>query len=171
MRDARAIANAQTEAVRALRTELAELAADAEAQLPPGTTYDAPIVAESRLPRCPTRSARASCCYVEKSFKRGLAAQMLDGDAVARPARRAPGGLRGRGVPRARRAPRGLRGLGSRRLTRAGSEPQAMPPSSGVDHVTTSRAPPSMRNVSPSLRSPTDSTGASLRSNRASAIE
>ena len=77
MRDARAIANAQTEAVRALRTELAELAADAEAQLPPGTTYDAPIVAESRLPPLPDTLGPRELLYVEKSFKRGLAAQML----------------------------------------------------------------------------------------------
>ena len=38
-------------------------------------------------------------------------------------------------------------------------------------HVTTRRTPPSIRNVRPFVRSVTDSTGASLRSKRASPIE
>jgi len=49
IKDARAVANSQTETVRALRTEIAELAADAESQLPEGVTYDVPIVSAQPL--------------------------------------------------------------------------------------------------------------------------
>jgi hypothetical protein len=77
MKDARATANSQTETIRALRTELAELAADAEAQLPAGTTYDLPIVAETTLPFLPDTLGPRELLHVEKSFKRGIAAQLL----------------------------------------------------------------------------------------------
>lgn len=77
VKDARATANAQTETIRALRTELAELAADAEAQLPAGISYDLPIVAETPLPFLPETVGPRELLHVEKSFKRGIAAQLL----------------------------------------------------------------------------------------------
>jgi hypothetical protein len=77
MKDARATANAQTETIRALRTELAELAADAEAQLPEGVRYDLPIVTETDLPTLPDTLGPRELRHVEKSFKRGIAAQLL----------------------------------------------------------------------------------------------
>lgn len=77
MKDARATANAQTETIRALRTELAELAADAESQLPEGVSYDLPIVTETELPFLPDTLGPRELMHVEKSFKRGLAAQLL----------------------------------------------------------------------------------------------
>ena len=77
MKDARATANAQTETIRALRTEIAELAADAEAVLPEGVTYDLPIVTETQLPSLPDTLGPRELLHVEKSFKRGIAAQLL----------------------------------------------------------------------------------------------
>lgn len=77
MKDARATANAQTETIRALRTEIAELAADAEAQLPEGVSYDLPIVVETELPSLPDTLGPRELLHVEKSFKRGIAAQLL----------------------------------------------------------------------------------------------
>jgi hypothetical protein len=77
MKDARATANAQTETIRALRTEIAELAADAESQLPAGVTYDIPIVTAQPLPTLPDTLGPRELLHVEKSFKRGIAAQLL----------------------------------------------------------------------------------------------
>jgi hypothetical protein len=77
IRDARAIANSQTETVRALRTEIAELAADAEAQLPEGVTYDIPIVTAQPLPTLPDTLGPRELLHVEKSFKRGMATHLL----------------------------------------------------------------------------------------------
>jgi hypothetical protein len=77
MKDARATANAQTETIRALRTEIAELAADAEAQLPEGVTYDLPIVGEASLPYLPDTLGPRELLHVEKSFKREMATQLL----------------------------------------------------------------------------------------------
>ncbi|HWC26582.1 MAG TPA: hypothetical protein VG474_08370 [Solirubrobacteraceae bacterium] len=77
MKDARALANAQTETIRALRTEVAELAADAESQLPEGVTYELPIVTETPLPYLPDTLGPRELLHVEKSFKRGVAAQLL----------------------------------------------------------------------------------------------
>ncbi len=77
MKDARAVANAQAETIRALRTELAELAADAEAQLPEGIAYDLPIVTETQLPFLPDTLGPRELLHVEKSFKRGMATQLL----------------------------------------------------------------------------------------------
>jgi hypothetical protein len=77
MKDARATANAQTETIRALRTELAELAADAEAHLPEGVAYDLPIVSETPLPFLPDTLGPRELLHVEKSFKRSIAAQLL----------------------------------------------------------------------------------------------
>ena len=77
MKDARATANSQTETIRALRTEIAELAADAEAQLPEGVSYDLSIVTETHLPFLPDTLGPRELLHVEKSFKRGIAAQLL----------------------------------------------------------------------------------------------
>ncbi len=77
MKDARATANAQTETIRALRTEIAELAADAEALLAEGIGYDLPIVTETPLPLLPETLGPRELLHVEKSFKRGIAAQLL----------------------------------------------------------------------------------------------
>ncbi|MDP2710035.1 MAG: hypothetical protein Q8O56_02335 [Solirubrobacteraceae bacterium] len=85
VKDARALANAQTETIRALRTELAELAADAEAQLPEGVTYDVPIVTEEKLPYLPDTLGPRELVHVEKSFKSGLAAHLLAATASLGP--------------------------------------------------------------------------------------
>jgi len=77
MKDARATANAQTDTIRALRTELAELAADAEAQLPDDIEYDLPIITETQLPFLPDTLGPRELLHVEKSFKRSIAAQLL----------------------------------------------------------------------------------------------
>jgi hypothetical protein len=76
MKDARATANSQTETIHALRTEIAELAADAEAHLPGDVTYDLPIVTEVQLPFLPDTLGPRELLHVEKSFKRGIAAQL-----------------------------------------------------------------------------------------------
>jgi hypothetical protein len=77
IKDARAVANSQTATIRALRTELAELAADAEAQLPDGVAYDVPIVAEQPLPALPDTLGPRELQHVERSFKRGIGAHLL----------------------------------------------------------------------------------------------
>jgi len=77
IRDARAVANSQTETVRALRTEIAELAADAESQLPADVTYDVPIVTAQPLPTLPDTLGPRELLHVEKSFKRGMATHLL----------------------------------------------------------------------------------------------
>ena len=77
VKDARATANSQTETIRALRTEIAELAADAEALLPDGVTYDMPIVTETDLPFLPDTLGPRELMHVETSFKRGIAAHLL----------------------------------------------------------------------------------------------
>lgn len=76
MKDARATANAQTETIRALRTELAELAADAESRLPEGVSYGLPIVTEAQLPFLPDTLGPRELLHVEKSFKREMATQL-----------------------------------------------------------------------------------------------
>lgn len=75
--DARAVANSQTETVRALRTELAELAADAEAQLPAEVAYEVTIIDETPLPVLPDTLGPRELLHVEKSFKRGMATHLL----------------------------------------------------------------------------------------------
>jgi hypothetical protein len=77
VKDSRAIANAQAETIRALRTELAELAADAEAQLPEGITFNVPIVTETPLPFLPDTLGPRELLHVEKTFKRGMATHLL----------------------------------------------------------------------------------------------
>jgi hypothetical protein len=77
MRDTRALANAQTEPIRALRTELAELAADAEAQLPPDVTWATEIVTESPLAQLPDTLGPKELAHVERSFKLGMTQHLL----------------------------------------------------------------------------------------------
>jgi hypothetical protein len=77
MKDTRALANAQTEPIRALRTELAELAADAEAQLPPDVSWNVEIVAEQPLPPLPDTLGPNELLSVERSFRRGMATHLL----------------------------------------------------------------------------------------------
>jgi hypothetical protein len=77
MKDTRALANAQTEPIRALRTELAELAADAEAQLPPDVAWNLEIVAEPELPQLPDTLGPNELLHVERSFRRGMATHLL----------------------------------------------------------------------------------------------
>jgi hypothetical protein len=77
MKDTRAIASAQTEPIRALRTELAELAADAEAQLPPDVAWNIEIVAEQPLQPLPDTLGPDELLSVERSFRRGMATHLL----------------------------------------------------------------------------------------------
>jgi hypothetical protein len=77
MKDTRALANAQTEPIRALRTELAELAADAEAQLPPDVSWNVDIVSEHPLPPLPDTLGPNELLRVERSFRRGMAKHLL----------------------------------------------------------------------------------------------
>lgn len=77
MKDTRALANAQTEPIRALRTELAELAADAEAQLPPDVTWAVEIVAERPLPALPDTLGPNELAHVERSYRSGMTEHLL----------------------------------------------------------------------------------------------
>jgi len=77
MKDSRALANAQTEPIRALRTELAELAADAEAQLPEGVAWVTEIVAAHPLPQLPDTLGPKELGFVEQSFRRGMTQHLL----------------------------------------------------------------------------------------------
>jgi hypothetical protein len=77
MKDTRALANAQTEPIRALRTELAELAADAEAQLPEDVAWAGAIVAEHELSPLPDTLGPNELLHVEKSFRRGMTQHLL----------------------------------------------------------------------------------------------
>jgi hypothetical protein len=77
MKDTRALANAQTEPIRALRTELAELTADAEAQLPPDVTWTTEFVTEHPLAALPDALGPQELAHVEASFKRGMAQHLL----------------------------------------------------------------------------------------------
>lgn len=76
MKDSRALANAQIEPIRALRTELAELAADAEAQLPQDVTW-AEIVTEHPLLPLPDTLGPSELLRVERSFRRGMTQHLL----------------------------------------------------------------------------------------------
>jgi hypothetical protein len=77
MKDTRALANAQTEPIRALRTELAELAADAEAQLPEHVTWAGEIVTEHPLPSLPDTLGPRELAHVERSFRGGMTRLLL----------------------------------------------------------------------------------------------
>jgi hypothetical protein len=77
LKDTRAIANAQTEPIRALRTELAELAADAEAQLPDGVAWTGEIVARPPVAQLPDTHGPNELLQVERSFRRGMTRHLL----------------------------------------------------------------------------------------------
>lgn len=72
-KDARAVANAQTDRMRALRSDLAVLAADAEAQLPAGAAAPGEIVSEHDLPFLPDTLGPKELLMVERSFSAGMA--------------------------------------------------------------------------------------------------
>ena len=76
-KDARAAANAQLEPIRALRTDLAELAADAEAALPAGQEWNVEIVAEHPLRQLPDTLGPRELVKVEQSFRAGVATHLL----------------------------------------------------------------------------------------------
>jgi hypothetical protein len=76
-KDARASANAQLEPIRALRTELAELAADAEAQLLEGQEWNVEIVAEHPLPHLPDTLGPRELIKAERSFHHGVRTHLL----------------------------------------------------------------------------------------------
>jgi hypothetical protein len=86
-RDARAAANAQTDRMRALRTELAELAADAEAQLPAGEQAAAEIVQDHDVPPLPHTLGPKELILVERSFSAGMARYVHSASTSLRPLR------------------------------------------------------------------------------------
>lgn len=87
-RDARAVANAQTERMRALRTELAELAADAEAVLGEGESARAVIVTEHEMAPLPDTVGPQELFLVERSFSAGMARFVHNATMSLRPLRR-----------------------------------------------------------------------------------
>ncbi len=86
-KDARAAANAQTERMRALRTDLAELAADAEAQLPSGETARGDIVQDHEMPFLPDTLGPKELVMVERSFSAGMARYVHSASISLRPLR------------------------------------------------------------------------------------
>lgn len=86
-KDARAVANAQTDRMRALRSDLAELAADAEAQLPDGATPLGRIVEDHELPFLPDTLGPKELVMVERSFSAGMARYVHDASICLRPLR------------------------------------------------------------------------------------
>jgi hypothetical protein len=86
-KDARAAANAQTERMRALRTDLAELAADAEAQLPAGEAKRADIVQDHEMPLLPDTLGPNELVMVERSFSAGMARYVHSASISLRPLR------------------------------------------------------------------------------------
>jgi len=86
-KDARAVANAQTERMRALRTDLAELAADAEAQLPAGESLAGDIVREHEMPFLPDTLGPKELAMVERSFSAGMARYVHSASISLRPLR------------------------------------------------------------------------------------
>ena len=168
-RDARAVANAQVERMRALRSDLADLAADAEAQLPAGMASRGNIVSEPEMPTLPDTLGPAELALVERSFSAGMARYVHEASMALRPLRRRYGSRTSRAAcsPSASTAsstpstPETLR-------ARPRSPPAPRRPSA---KVTTRRAPPSRRKVRPFSRSDTRSTGAPLRSKRVSPSE
>jgi hypothetical protein len=87
-RDARAVANAQTDRMRALRTDLAGLAADAAAQLPDGATGRGDIVREHELLPLPDTLGPKELALVERSFSAGMAGYVHTASMALRPLRR-----------------------------------------------------------------------------------
>ncbi len=87
-RDARAAANAQTDRMRALRSDLAELAADADAQLPEGESGTQDIVREHEMPMLPDTVGPQELMLVERSFSAGMARYVHNASMALRPLRR-----------------------------------------------------------------------------------
>ncbi|MDX6676343.1 MAG: hypothetical protein QOE31_395 [Solirubrobacteraceae bacterium] len=87
-RDARAVANAQTDRMRALRSDLAELAADAEAQLPAGAQASGEIVREHEMLLLPDTLGPGELALVERSFSAGMARHVHTATMALRPLRR-----------------------------------------------------------------------------------
>ena len=86
-KDARAVANAQIDRMRALRSDLAELAADAEAQLPAGEAPVGDIVQEHDLPFLPDTLGPKELVMVERSFSAGMARYVHTASMSLRPLR------------------------------------------------------------------------------------
>lgn len=86
-KDARALANAQTDRMRALRSDLAELAADAQAQLPAGEAFTGKIVHEPALPSLPDTLGPRELMRVERSFQEGMARCVLAATVALHPLR------------------------------------------------------------------------------------
>jgi hypothetical protein len=77
-KDARAVANVQMEQMRALRRDLADLAADAEAVLPGDTAHEEPVVREPFIPPLPPSAGPAELLLVQQSFAHGMGAFCRD---------------------------------------------------------------------------------------------
>jgi hypothetical protein len=86
-KDARAVANAQTERMRALRTEIAELAADAETQLPAGVAAGGEIVQEPEMVPLPDTLGPQELMDVERSFSAGMGRYVHTATLSLRPLR------------------------------------------------------------------------------------
>jgi hypothetical protein len=86
-KDAQAVANAQTDRMRALRSDLAELAADAVAQLPGGENPAAEIVRDHDMPFLPDTLGPKELLMVERSFSAGMARHVHAASASLRPLR------------------------------------------------------------------------------------
>ena len=86
-KDARAVANAQTDRMRALRSDLAELAADAESRLPAGETPIGDIVQDHELPFLPDTLGPKELVRVERSFSAGMARYVHTASTSLRPLR------------------------------------------------------------------------------------
>jgi hypothetical protein len=86
-KDARAVANAQIDRMRALRSDLAELAADAEAQRPEGEPAAGAIVREHELPWLPDTLGPKELLLVERSFSAGMARYVHEASMSLRPLR------------------------------------------------------------------------------------
>jgi hypothetical protein len=87
-KDARAVANAQIDRMRALRSDLAELAADAEAQLPEGEPPAGEIVRDRELPLLPDTLGPNELIHVQRSFSAGMARYVHEASMSLRPLRR-----------------------------------------------------------------------------------
>lgn len=87
-KDARAKQSVALEQTRALRADLAELAADAEAALPQGAARRDQIVREADLPDLPKAPIdRGKLLAFERSFATALAACMREATQALRPLR------------------------------------------------------------------------------------
>ncbi len=86
-KDARAVANAQAERMRALRGELAELAADADARLPDGEAPVVTIVEQHELVLLPDTLGPRELVLVERSFSAGMARYVHEATMALRPLR------------------------------------------------------------------------------------